>query len=126
MIVLNKKVDIGLVVGNYLVIKKTKTNEITATFNEIDKYIKELKKEVKEKSNIILEINFDRESLLYYKKYYFTYENGVEINKNVEYADFRLRFVGALGEEILVSAYKAVERTIRKNSELALAQTKHK
>ena len=123
---MNKKVDIGLVVGNYLVIKKTKTNEITATFNEIDKYIKELKKEVKEKSNIILEINFDRESLLYYKKYYFTYENGVEINKNVEYADFRLRFVGALGEEILVSAYKAVERTIRKNSELALAQTKHK
>lgn len=123
---MNKKVDIGLVVGNYLVIKKTKTNETTATFNEIDKYIKELKKEVKEKSNIILEINFDRESLLYYKKYYFTYENGVEINKNIEYADFRLRFVGALGEEILVSAYKAVERTIRKNSELALAQTKHK
>ena len=123
---MNKKVDIGLVVGNYLVIKKTKTNETTATFNEIDKYIKELKKEVKEKSNIILEINFDRESLLYYKKYYLTYENGVEINKNVEYADFRLRFVGALGEEILVSAYKVVERTIRKNSELALAQTKHK
>ena len=123
---MNKKVDIGLVVGNYLVIKKTKTNETMATFNEIGKYIKELKKEVKEKSNILLEINFDRESLLYYKKYYLTYENGVEINKNVEYADFRLRFVGALGEEILVSAYKVVERTIRKNSELALAQTKHK
>lgn len=111
---MNKRTDIGILIGLYLVIKKRNIGVDFATFSEIEKYVKELKKEVESKTDNTLEVALDKESILYYKKFYTMHEGYVEINKKVNYFDFRLRFAGALEHSLLPYAYKIGAEVVEK------------